>query len=239
MLINNKMKTKAIIIGFILMTNACTDDTELPTVTTSPITVVTWEYALTGGEVIDDGCSPVTARGVCVTTNQFGNPTLIENYETWHTTDSSGIGSFESEADIRWYGAALSIRDTHYIRAYATNNVGTAYGKELSFFPKDKPLRDNSIEIESITATATSALINYEFHYQIFYTVREKGICYNTSSNATVEGDHIIISNISEGSNSVTIENLISNITYYVRSYAKNESGIYYSSELSFTTSIK
>jgi len=87
-----------------------------PTVTTSQVSTITESSAIGGGEVIDDGGSPVTDRGVCWSTKW--NPTVSDN----KTTDGSGIGSFSS--DLR----NLNCKTYYYVRAYATNAVGTAYG---------------------------------------------------------------------------------------------------------------
>lgn len=89
--------------------------------TTTEATGITLTSAVTGGNVITDGGSPVSARGVCWSTST--NPTISGN----HTTDGSGVGSFVSSI------SGLSSNTTYYIRAYATNSSGTFYGQELSF----------------------------------------------------------------------------------------------------------
>lgn len=224
------MKIKIILLGLILLGISCTENEKLPTVVTLPVTEVTWEYALTGGEVIDEGGSPVTKRGVCV--SEDGNtPPSVEDYGTWYTMDGSGLGSYTSKAGIRWHGAAYNLRNTHYVRAYATNSAGTAYGEVLSFYPGDKPFYESSISIESITTTSTSIVVNFVYYYPIYTTVRESGFCYSTSTNASIDGDHIILSSVSDGRDSVKIENLISNTEYYIRGYEQNQAGIIYSTE--------
>ncbi len=92
----------------------------LPTVSTSAVENVTTTTATCGGNVTSDGGANVTARGVCWSTNQ--NPTISDN----HTTDGSGVGSFTSNI------SGLTAGNTYYVRAYATNSVGTAYGNEVS-----------------------------------------------------------------------------------------------------------
>lgn len=101
-----------------------------PTVTTSQISTITETSAIGGGEVIDDGGTPVTARGVCWSTSW--NPTISEN----KTTDESGIGSFIS--NLR----NLDCGTYYYVRAYATNAVGTAYGDIMHLTTLDCTVTD-------------------------------------------------------------------------------------------------
>ena len=70
----------------------------------------------TGGEVTDDGGATVTARGVCWNTST--NPTTSNSF----TVDGTGEGVFTSTM------AGLSGNTLYYVRAYATNSEGTAYG---------------------------------------------------------------------------------------------------------------
>ncbi len=92
-----------------------------PTVTTITVTSITHNSANSGGNVTYDGGATVTARGVCWSTSS--NPT-ISNY---HTTDGSGTGTFTSSI------TGLADNTTYYVRAYATNSVGTSYGNQIFF----------------------------------------------------------------------------------------------------------
>lgn len=94
---------------------------QLPTVTTATMSDITANSATSGGNVTSDGGATVTGRGVCWSTSQ--NPTVSDD----HTTDGSGTGSFTSNL------ANLTPSTTYYVRAYATNSMGTAYGNEESF----------------------------------------------------------------------------------------------------------
>ncbi len=93
----------------------------LPTVTTDSITAVTSTTAIGGGNVIGDGIATVIERGVCWSTSPA--PTLDDN----HTVDGAGLGGFTSSI------TGLAPNTTYYVRAYATNSEGTAYGEEVSF----------------------------------------------------------------------------------------------------------
>ena len=104
----------------------CVKDTStiipsLPTVTTSAASSITSTTATSGGNVTADGGATVTARGVCYATTT--NPTTANN------TVASGNGTAQFVANI----TGLTASTTYYVRAYATNSVGTAYGNEINF----------------------------------------------------------------------------------------------------------
>ncbi len=92
-----------------------------PTVTTTAITSITSTTAMSGGTVTQDGGAAIIYRGVCWKTSS--GPTNVNS----HTTDGTGTGSFTSSI------TGLTNGVTYYVRAYATNSAGTAYGAEASF----------------------------------------------------------------------------------------------------------
>ena len=118
-----------IIISTIFLLSGCDKDdpvspeetVNLPTVVTADINDITYHTAIGGGEVTDDGGSEVTARGVVWCTSYM--PTL----ENDKTDDGSGTGSFTSDITDLQSGA------TYYVRAYAMNSEGTAYGDQVDF----------------------------------------------------------------------------------------------------------
>ncbi len=90
-------------------------------ITTTSVSNITTTTALCGGNILSDGGAKITARGVCWSTSP--NPTIVDN----KTIDGSGVGNFTSNL------TDLNDGLTYYIRAYATNSFGTAYGNEISF----------------------------------------------------------------------------------------------------------
>ncbi len=98
-----------------------------PTVLTAAITDITGSTAVGGGEVTSHGESVVTARGVVWST--MVGPTLERGDH--RTTDGHGTGAFTSLLRRLPPGA------THYVRAYATSSVGTAYGNQVQFTTRD------------------------------------------------------------------------------------------------------
>ena len=93
----------------------------VPIFSTSSITDITTTTATSGGNVTSDGGASVIARGVCWGTST--NPTISDS----HTTDGNGTGVFVSSL------TGLTANTPYYVRAYATNSVGTAYGNQLNF----------------------------------------------------------------------------------------------------------
>jgi uncharacterized protein (TIGR02145 family) len=95
---------------------------------TSALTCLTSTTAASGGTITSDGGTPVTVRGVCWSTTP--GPTIALPTKT---NDGSGIGAFISNLLL------LIPNTTYYVRAYATNNIGTAYGDELTFTTTTAP----------------------------------------------------------------------------------------------------
>jgi len=93
----------------------------LPTVITRPISNIGDTSATFGGCVTSDGNSTITARGVCWSTSP--NPTINDSLRII----GDGLGGFSSNV------TTLARATTYYMRAYATNDVGTAYGHEERF----------------------------------------------------------------------------------------------------------
>ena len=92
-----------------------------PTVATTDITNITINSAESGGNVTDDGGSIITARGVCWSSRP--NPDINDDL----TDDGTGTGTFISSL------TGLTTKTTYFLRAYATNSVGTEYGDQINF----------------------------------------------------------------------------------------------------------
>jgi hypothetical protein len=93
----------------------------LPILTTVAVNTISGTKAQSGGNISNDGGSPVTAYGICWSMSP--NPTIADNF----TNDGSGTGIYSSNI------TGLDTSVTYYVRAYATNSLGTGYGIEVSF----------------------------------------------------------------------------------------------------------
>ena len=201
---------------------------ELPTVTTSSVTSITTNSAICGGNVSSDGGSTVTARGVCWSTSQ--NPTTNDNT----TYNGSDTGSFTSNI------SGLTAGTTYYVRAYAVNSKGTAYGTQKTFTTTTTG-GGSSEELPTVTTngvtsvTENSAVCGGNVTSDGNATVTARGVCWSTSQNPTTN-DNTTIDGSGTGSFTSNISGLTAGTTYYVRAYAVNSKGTAYGTQKTFTT---
>lgn len=97
------------------------ENKNIPTITTIAISDITSETAISGGNITDDGGATITESGVVWSSST--NPTTNDN----NTNEGSNTGSFTSNI------TGLTENTKYYVRAYATNSEGTAYGNEIEF----------------------------------------------------------------------------------------------------------
>lgn len=197
----------------------------LPTVTTDDATNIEQTSATSGGNVTSDGGATVTARGVCWSTST--NPTLSDSY----TTNGSGTGTFVSNI------TGLTANTLYYVRAYATNSVGTVYGNEITFTTIPEPVVPTVVTDEVTNITHNSATSGGNVTSDGGATVTARGVCWNTVGNPTL-GNCVGFTEDGNGTGTFSsqISGLIDGTTYYIVAYATNEKGNGYGQERSFTT---
>ncbi|MFN6072249.1 MAG: FISUMP domain-containing protein, partial [Bacteroidota bacterium] len=194
----------------------------LATVTTNPITSITSNSAISGGNVTASGGGVISARGVVWNTSP--TPTLSH----FKTTDGTGTGTFTSNLT-----SLTPPGTTYYVRAYVTNSIGTNYGDEVTFTTLavaptviTKPV--TAITPTSATTGGTISLTGGAPH-------SEKGVVYSTTTNPTISNTKLIDNTV--GLDWVSnITGLTGNTKYYVRAYATNVIGTSYGVLDSFTT---
>lgn len=114
------------LIWIMLFALSCNDDDDkpkvVPEVITSAISNITTTTATGGGEIVSDGNDAITASGV-VYSSTNNTPTLSDS----KTEEDATEGSFTTELE------GLTSGKQYYVRAYATNSVGTGYGEVVTF----------------------------------------------------------------------------------------------------------
>lgn len=190
---------------------------DAPTLSTSTVTSITGTTAVSGGNITNDGGESVTARGIVW--NTATAPTIALATKT---SNGTGTGSFSATL------TGLSFNTTYYVRAYATNIIGTSYGTEYSF-------TTNASAVVTITKVdeedSTSAVYIGEVTSDGGTTITERGIVISTTANPTISNYSAIKidSNTGIGSYSATFKGLEDAKKYYGRAYAKNADVISYS----------
>jgi len=196
----------------------------IATLATDVVTSITSTTAVSGGNISADGGGAITARGVCWGTT--ANPTTSND----KTTDNSGTGSFVSNI------TGLQPVTKYYVRSYATNSAGTAYGNELNFTTSAALATLTTTDISNITSTSAKSGGNISNDGGASVTVR--GVCWSTLQNPTI-ADNKTTDGSGTGSFTSNLTGLNAGTIYYVRAYATNIVGTNYGNQISFTTSIK
>lgn len=193
----------------------------LPTVSTRQVGDVGSTTATAGGHVSADGGFPVTAKGVCWSTAM--QPTVSNN----HTTDGAGLGGFVSNV------TSLEPGTTYYLRAYATNSAGTAYGDQVSFTTQSGLPTVTTADVVSVTGT--TAVGGGTVVTDGGFPITGRGICYSTTPDPTIAGLHTT-DGVGLGSFVSQMTGLSTHTTYYVRAYATNSAGTVYGEQRTFVT---
>lgn len=199
----------------------------IPSVTTTTPGQVTYNSFWVGCQVTADGGATVTERGYVM--NTAGSPTT----SSYTFKQYSGTGT--GYCDILATG--LAANTTYYIKGYAINSQGTAYGSQLSFTTGSAPV----VPTVTTTSPATSissagATLAGNVSADGGASVTEKGICYSTSATPTTSSSKVT-SGTGTGSISSTLSGLSSSTIYHCRAYAINSVGTAYGAEVDFTTS--
>ena len=197
---------------------------QLATLSATTVTAVLYTTATISGQVITDGGTTVTQRGVCYGTQS--NPTINDNL----LISGTGTGVFSVNL------TGLSSNTLYYARTFATNAGGTAYGTETTFTTLEMTAPTVSTsDVFSIDATSASSGGNVTADGGS--PVTNRGICYGTQPNPTLQ-DSYTVNGTGTGAFNSVLTNLTLDTTYYVRAYATNALGTSFGNSLTFTNAI-
>ena len=200
-----------------------TQSAVVPTVQTTAVTNVSYTTATVGCDIISDGGADITERGVCYSTT--ANPTI----EDAKITGGIGAGSYTINL------TNLTDSTTYYVRAYAINKKGVAYGEQGAFTTKRKKIAE-VITIAATNVTYNSATIEGQIIDSGGVDIIESGVCYGISPNPTISDNNKIINIDNMSVFYCHILDLKYSTKYYVRTYVLNELGFAYGNQISFST---
>lgn len=169
-----------------------------------------------------------------------GDPKYIEkgfvyNYSGEPTTDdikvtvpSNGVGAYSYSC------AGLESQRTWYVRAYAIQGEKTFYGSTVNFNTNQSDTEVSTSAASSVTSS--SATLNGSIAKEGSPAYTERGFCYGTSENPTINDNTVSQKVSGVGNWSSNISSLKSGTTYYVRAYAMQNGKPVYANQVSFST---
>lgn len=177
--------------------------------------------------VVSDGGASVSGKGFCYSltnsspTIEGGSTTLADV-----STGNSITGVLKNlEPDAKYY-----------IRAYATNGEGTAYGVVYTFSTQKVSSIPTVGATVINTVTKTTAEVSSSISNDGGATITENGFCYSITNTVPTISDNKINSDISKKDFTGSLAALAMGTQYYIRAYAVNTNGISYGETNSFTT---
>ncbi len=161
----------------------------------------------------------ITAKGFCWDT--LNNPDLEKN------VINVGEGSQSYSCEI----TGLTPGKTYYLRAFATNSIGTSLGTVTSFTTIVSPQVITNLPSALTYSTGTAGGFAASSASMM---LMDAGICYGTGHNPDING-----TKKSTGTSpnfNTTLNNLTENTLYYVRAYGTYNFGTVYGQEQNFKT---
>lgn len=197
---------------------------DIPSLLTTDVSDVTYTTAISGGTIINIGDDKIITCGVCWSVTK--NPTIGNS----KTVDNPIDNHFKSSI------TNLSPNKIYYVRSYATNSSGTAYGQETCFNTPPKPSISTN-EVSEITAN--NAICGGNVYDCEEKDILDCGLCWSTTPYPTINNDKISTSS-KGGKFSQKLPNLNptdeNGTRYFVRSYLTTNLETVYGEQRSFKT---
>lgn len=177
------------------------------------------------GTITEIGSPVYSEKGFCYNTS--GEPTI---------TNTKYTVSGTSGGDYYYSCAGLATNTTYYVRAYAIQKDKVYYGTSVAF---NTDMSTTGVSTSSATSvTPSSATLNGSIVKVGSPAYSEKGFCYSTSPNPTINSTKKVVSGTGEGNFSLNITGLSYNTTYYYKAYAIQNGTPIYGAEVNFNTGL-
>jgi len=196
----------------------------LPIVTTNAITNLAGTSVTSGGNVTSQGGSAVFSRGVCYGLTPSPDPTVdLVIYDV-----AGGLGTFVSNL------TGLTKGQQYYLRAFAINNDGTAFGSDVVFTPSGNSLATlTTLDVTNpVPAGGTSG---GDITSDGGSPVTARGVCWSYTSYPPTIVDSKTSDGSGTGSFVSTLTGMIPTYYYTIRAYATNGVGTAYGNEINYT----
>lgn len=202
-----------VLTGIVL--SGCRKETRIPLLTTSP-SFINDDLFLVGSAILySEGDAPITAKGFCWS-ETVKNPSLANENKIAGT----GAGSFTLALTI------IKPNASYYVRAYATNKNGTAYGKAEVLLSGAAASLADLRSLPPFKVSTNSVVVRAAVESDPTQ-IREVGFCWTTEGLPDLSSSHFTTT-LSGGILSGSITGLSANSSYSVRPYAKTPAGVAY-----------
>jgi uncharacterized protein (TIGR02145 family) len=194
-----------------------------PTVITKTPSDISFTNATLNGEVTDEGFSATSDRGFVYSdknTNPTGNDSRVQV--------GFGKGIYSVVLD------KVLANTKYYYKAYATNTKGISFGEIQNFTTNDFKAPTVTTDLP-INITYYSVDLGGSVTETGGLPVTQRGICYGLNPNPSITDNKVILGE-GVGTFKINLNNLKSNLKYYLRAYAINSKGTGYGNEQSFNT---
>lgn len=201
---------------------------QIAKVETGTTTKITSSQALVSGNIISIGnVSKLSQYGHVW--GKIENPTISDS--------KTQLGEITSTGAYTSTLTELSPNTIYHVRAYAINEVGISYGKDIVFTTE---LADVTLSTESINnITHKTAVCHGNIVSTGGNSILEKGFCWGKTSTPTIN-NNVIVANTISNSFSATLNELDESTIYHVRAYVKTSAGeIFYGNDVAFSTTAK
>ncbi len=203
---------------------------QTPSVSGLQSSEITYNSANVSAYLSDVGSTSVSAYGFCWGT--MPNPTTVDNM--------NNLGGTSTPKPFSSVLTGLTPQTQYYVRAYATNDIGTAYSNQITINTLSLPtmpvvLTLNIEDVEYNQATAYGAINDLGDGY-----VTAHGFCYSVNNPNPDINDNLVSlgSTTNTGNFNGQLTNLEQQTHYFVRAYATNSLGTSYGATVEFTTPI-
>ncbi len=205
--------------------NGAPPGVRLATVETAEVTDVRYVEAVVHGTVVDDGNEMIMVKGVVLAAHAA--PTLRDAVYF----SGGGSAAFDALCD------GLLPETPYFVRAFATNALGTSYGDERSFVTR-------ALTVPAVTTqdasgvTASTAIVGAIVTDDGGTPILARGVCRSLAADPTLS-DACAVEGEGAGSFVTLLSGLASGTTYHARAYATNAQGTGYGEDRTFTTAVE
>lgn len=212
-------------VGYSELDSITTLPVSAPVIAIDSIAGITALSATCYVNLLTDGGSTVTKKGVVYSTSQIPDVSVNEGMVT--------VNSIYSKFEVELSGLNSSTK--YYVRSFAINSIDTSYSTLDSITTLQSTVAQ--IELELSSFASDSAILNYKVINNGGAKITAKGIVWSTTLNPTIEtNDGSAVDTNNNAEFDIVMNSLTASTVYYVRAYATNSEGTVYTDSIMFNS---